>query len=79
MPAATDNMKLSSINYHGVAMIVTFTVGAITAAAILTIPLAYAIVHTAAYWIGYKEGKFDANNDGNYTQDCHGTPTGISH
>jgi hypothetical protein len=60
------------------AMINTITVGAMIAAAILTIPLAYANVHTATYWKGYKEGKFDANNNGNYTQDCHGTPTQIS-
>ncbi|MGB8938350.1 MAG: hypothetical protein WCC17_24925 [Candidatus Nitrosopolaris sp.] len=59
-------------------MINTITVGAMIAAAILTIRLAYANVHTATYWQGYKEGKFDANNNGNYTQDCHGTPTQIS-
>ncbi|MGA8081897.1 MAG: hypothetical protein WB988_08530 [Candidatus Nitrosopolaris sp.] len=40
------------------AMINTITVGAMIAAAILTMPLAYANVHTATYWKGYKEGKF---------------------
>jgi hypothetical protein len=59
-------------------MIITITVGLIISATILTIPLAYAEVHTPTFWKGYKEGKFDANNDGNYTQDCHGTPTEIS-
>jgi hypothetical protein len=60
-------------------MIITITVGAMIAATILAIPLAYADVHTVTYWKGYKEGKLDANNDGSYTQDCHGTPTEISH
>ena len=70
-------------------MINIITVGTMIAATILTIPLTYANVytaaltyanvHTAAYWKGYKEGKFDANNNGNYTQDCHGAPTEISH
>jgi hypothetical protein len=69
----------NTTNCHGVAMINTITLGAMIAAAISTIPLAYANVHTATYWKGYKEGKIDANNNGNYTQDCHGTPTEISH
>ena len=60
-------------------MIIRITVGAVIAATLLAIPLAYANVHTATYWKGYKEGKFDANNDGNYTQECHGTPIEINH
>jgi hypothetical protein len=69
----------NAINCRGVVMIITITIVAMIAATMLAIPLAYADVHTATYWKGYKEGKLDANNDGSYTQDCHGTPTEISH